>query len=116
MGRPENAVAFEFLRHDAPPRLAAEPLDHTSDAVVFRALLSHLRRAGMEAFAIDLTTDELLDSGFVAVRVVVPQLHPVSFWPRAQYRAHPRLYQAPAAMGHTVHGEPDQNYWPQPFG
>jgi ribosomal protein S12 methylthiotransferase accessory factor len=116
MGRPENAVAFEFLRDDAPPRLAAAPLDHTSDTVVFRALLSHLRRAGMEAFAVDLTTDELLEAGFVAVRVVVPQLQPVSFWPRAQYRAHPRLYQAPPAMGHTVHSEPGQNHWPQPFG
>jgi ribosomal protein S12 methylthiotransferase accessory factor len=58
----------------------------------------------------------LLEAGFVAVRAVVPGLQPVSFWPRAQYRAHPRLYQAPAAMGYTVHGEPDQNYWPQPFG
>jgi ribosomal protein S12 methylthiotransferase accessory factor len=116
MGRRENAVAFEFLRDDAPPRLAATPLNHTSDTVMFRTLLSHLRRAGMEAFAVDLTTDELLDAGFVAVRVVVPRLQPVSFWPRAQYRAHPRLYQAPAAMGHTVHSEPDQNHWPQPFG
>lgn len=113
MGRPENAAAFDFLRHDAPPRQAAAPLDHTN---VLGVLLSRLRRAGMEAFAVDLTTDELLEAGFVAVRVVVPGLQPMSFWPRAQYRAHPRLYQAPAAMGHTVHGEPDQNYWPQPFG
>jgi len=116
MGRSENAVAFEFLRGDAPPRLAAVPLTHTSETAVLHALLSHLRQAGMEAFAVDLTTDELLEAGFVAVRAVVPGLQPVSFWPRAQYRAHPRLYQAPAAMGYTVHSESDQNYWPQPFG
>jgi ribosomal protein S12 methylthiotransferase accessory factor len=116
MGRSENAAAFGFLRADAPPRPAAASLAHTSETAVLHALLSHLRQAGLEAFAVDLTTDELLEAGFVAVRVVVPGLQPVSFWPRAQYRAHPRLYQAPAAMGYTVHSESDQNYWPQPFG
>ena len=51
----------------------------------------------------------------VVVKVLVPGLMPVSFDQHARYLAHPRLYEAPARMGHPVTPEADLNPLPQPF-
>ncbi|MDP4502353.1 YcaO-like family protein [Nonomuraea turcica] len=78
-------------------------------------LLDRLHRAGCEVVAVDLTTDEARQVGASVVRVLVPELMPLSFAHRARYLAHPRLYAAPAAMGHPVLDEADVNPLPQPF-
>lgn len=78
-------------------------------------LLQRLEAAGCEVVVVDMTTDEARQVGATVVRVIVPQLMPLSFIHRARYLAHPRLYQAPRAMGHTVHPESEINPHPQPF-
>lgn len=60
-----------------------------------RFLIERLRRHGMEAVAIDLTTEELRDAGLWVVRVVIPDLMPISFIHRARYLATPRLRNHP---------------------
>ncbi len=72
-------------------------------------------RPGCEVVVADLTTDEARQVGAHVVRVLVPELMPLSFAHRARYLAHPRLYRAPAALGHRVHREPELNPHPQPF-
>ena len=47
--------------------------------------------------------------------VIIPELQPMSLRPLAQYRAHPRLYTAPRAMGHRALPESRLNRWPQPI-
>jgi ribosomal protein S12 methylthiotransferase accessory factor len=69
----------------------------------------------MEAFVVDLSTDEALRCGVRIVRVLIPALQPLSFNYRARYLGHPRLYDAPMQMGHPVHQEEQLNHWPQPF-
>ena len=80
-----------------------------------RVLLSRLNAAGCQVVAVDCTTDEARDVGFRVVRVLIPELVPLSFTYRARYLAHPRLYTAPARMGHPVLAAPEINPLPQPF-
>lgn len=117
MSRPDRAPAFGFLL-DSPRRVSLSQLpkfDFESGAAHLRFLLDRLASKNMEAFAVDLTTDESDRVGVTVVRVVVPDLQPLSPIYRAQFRGHPRLYDAPRAMGHVVHPEEDLNPWPQPF-
>jgi ribosomal protein S12 methylthiotransferase accessory factor len=78
-------------------------------------LLARLHARGCEVIGVDLTTDEAEQVGATVVRMLIPELMPLSFVHRARYLAHPRLYAAPAAMGHPVRGEADINPHPQPF-
>lgn len=63
------------------------------------ALMRVLHDAGLHAYAVDLTCDELRDVGAVAVRVVVPGLLPGMTAPGAPLASHPRIARAASAWG-----------------
>ncbi|MER5885343.1 YcaO-like family protein [Streptomyces sp. NPDC001941] len=118
MGRADRRGAFDFLL--AGPRPVRRPADLptlTGNGPRERLdqLVERLRRAGAEAIAVDLTTSECRAVGFRSVRVLVPQLMPLSFVHRSRYLAHPRLYRAPLAMGLESRPESALNPDPQPF-
>jgi ribosomal protein S12 methylthiotransferase accessory factor len=117
MGRPEHLPAFDFLLGSTARRpLSAVSRPATGDtAADLRYVLDRMDRLGAEVVAVDLSTDEARRVGMHVVRVLVPALQPLSFSHRARYLDHPRLYAAPAALGHPVHTEADLNPWPQPF-
>lgn len=117
MGRRAQLSAFDFLRHSPHRRPLSEIQSLTTgdDRRDLHHLIARLRQHGMEAFAVDLTTDEARRAGMWVVRVIVPALQPLSFSYRARYLGHPRLYEAPRLMGYAVRGEADLNAWPQPF-
>ena len=117
MGRPAQLPAFDFLRHSRRSRRLSEmPVLRTGDARRdLIGVLRTLRERGMEAFAVDLTTDEAMRAGTNVVRVVIPALQPLSVSYRARYLGHPRLYDAPQRMGYLVRAEGEINPWPQPF-
>jgi ribosomal protein S12 methylthiotransferase accessory factor len=117
MGRPERRGAFAFLLDSTASRpFTAIPSVATPTAAGDLAVVvGRLAAAGYEAVAVDLTTDEALRAGLRVVKVIVPGLMPLSFVHRARFLAHPRLYQAPARMGHPTHDEAGLNPWPQPF-
>ncbi|MGY1435823.1 YcaO-like family protein [Streptomyces reniochalinae] len=109
---------FSFLlegeRGERP--LSALPRPAATDPhTVLSWLLRRLHARGCEVVAVDLTTDEARQVGATAVRVAVPQLMPLSFVHRARYLGHPRLYEAPRAMGHPVLSEDEITPLPQPF-
>jgi ribosomal protein S12 methylthiotransferase accessory factor len=107
---------FDFLLEGPRPVRTPSDLPRPGPAEQPLAwLLDRLHRAGCEVVAVDLTTDEARQVGASVVRVLVPELMPLSFAHRARYLAHPRLYAAPAAMGHPVLDEADVNPLPQPF-
>src|SRR5262245_26265981 len=97
LARAERAEAFDFLlRSGARRRLSEMPsLGSTEGEPSLPAVLERLRRQGLEAFAVDLTTDEAVRCGLRVVRVVIPGLQPLSFHYRARYLGHLRLYEAP---------------------
>ncbi|MER5618742.1 YcaO-like family protein [Streptomyces sp. NPDC002215] len=115
-GKYDQRHRFDFLLEgDRPVRAFSElprPADGTSE---LSWLLERLSRADCEVVVVDITTDEARQVGATVVRVMVPQLMPLSFAHRARYLAHSRLYEAPRAMGHPVHSENGINPTPQPF-
>jgi ribosomal protein S12 methylthiotransferase accessory factor len=117
MGHPDRASAFDFLIHSPHRRRLSEmpTLDTGQPGSDLMDLIERLRVRGMEAIAVDLTTDEGRRTGTWVVRVIVPGLQPLSFSHRARYLGHPRLYDAPRAMGFPVCAESEINPQPQPF-
>jgi ribosomal protein S12 methylthiotransferase accessory factor len=114
---PERASAFDFLL-DSPARrrLSEMPSLATGDSTAdLRLVCSRLAERGMDAYLVDLTTDEALRVGMTVVRAVVPGLQPLTFHYRARFLGSPRLYEAPARMGYPVRAEAELNAWPQPF-
>lgn len=118
MGVRERAHAFDFLLQPDEDRPAFEDRGVFADGPRqgLERLLRTLSEAGMEAVAVDRTTDELADVGLTAVCVIVPGLQPMSLHPLAQFTAHPRLRSAPGAMGFARRDDEELNPWPQPFG
>ncbi|MBR7836077.1 YcaO-like family protein [Actinospica durhamensis] len=118
MAHPERAAAFDFLFAGPDGRLitGVEPLafDRDPQARLGR-LIAVFAERGMEAIGLDMTTSELEAAGLTAVSVVVPDLQPLTMLRHAQFRAHPRLYAAPVAMGCAPLPPEELNPWPQPF-
>ncbi|MFY1675722.1 MULTISPECIES: YcaO-like family protein [unclassified Streptomyces] len=118
MGRPERRDAFDFLLRRPRPTRALAELPRTSEtapADQLAWLVDRLGTVDAEVIAVELTTSEARHAGLRSVRVVVPQLMPLSFVHRNRYLAHPRLYRAPEATGFTSHPEQALNPHPQPF-
>ncbi|WP_406347983.1 YcaO-like family protein [Streptomyces sp. NBC_00144] len=116
MAVPERSEAFAFLHRGsaAGPRRPPPALP-TPPQAALDTLLERLSALDMPVLAVDRSHAELRSVGLTAVNVVIPDLQPMSLLPLAQFRAHPRLYRAPAAMGFPVHSEEELNPWPQPF-
>lgn len=117
MARAEQAGAFDFLVHCARQRtLSTMPhIKNIDERQNLKNVLLRLHRAGLNVYAVELSTDEALRAGIRVVRVLIPGLQPLSFCYRARYLGHPRLYQMPRLMGYTPHSEANMNHWPQPF-
>jgi ribosomal protein S12 methylthiotransferase accessory factor len=117
MGRRNRRPAFGFLLDDLAERAVSRPvtLDVAAQGQRLAFLLRRLAELRMPAFAVDISARELDEVGHVAVHVVIPDLQPMSLRPLAQYRAHPRIYEAPARMGHPVLPESRLNPYPQPL-
>lgn len=109
---------FDFLRTDSTATKKVSDLRvglELSAEEQLSWLLEKLDDAGMSALAVNITTSEAEEAGIHVVRVIIPELMPVSFVHQVRYLAHPRLYDAPAAMGYPVRSEPQLNHYPQPF-
>jgi len=117
MGHPSRVEHFEFLLRSKTEKPLHElrNLSVGNPALDLRLLLSLLCERGHQVVAVDLTTDEARRCGLYAVRVIIPSLQPLSFIHRARFLGHPRLYQAPEAMGYGVKQEVEINPMPQPF-
>jgi ribosomal protein S12 methylthiotransferase accessory factor len=117
MARPEMQSAFNFLTNDNDIRRMSDTdlVFACDEQQGLRRIIKVLSDASMEVIAVNRTTRELAAAGLVAVVVIVPKLQPMSLNPLVQFRAHPRLYSAPAKMGFRVLAEHELNPSPQPF-
>jgi len=119
MSRPEQRRAFRFLLGSPRRRRLSDihvPEGLSDERTQLAWLLKRLASCGMEVYAVDLSPDEAFAVGLSVVRILVPNLMPVSFRLPIRYLAHPRLFEAPRAMGYPVYPEEEVNAWPQPFG
>jgi ribosomal protein S12 methylthiotransferase accessory factor len=116
-----HRVAFDFLLAQPPRRTLADVqalsrVDPEADSESkLRLLVERLRALGMDAVAVDLTTDEIRQAGLFVVRVVIPDLMPMSPVYRARFLGTPRLYEYPERAGFGVLSESDINPEPMPF-
>jgi ribosomal protein S12 methylthiotransferase accessory factor len=116
MARRSRRSAFAFLFENLANRAVSGPgqVCLASHAERLAYLVRRLAEKGMTAYAVEISSRELTSIDHSAVRVVIPDLQPMSLRPLAQYRGHPRLYRAPAQMGMRVLAESQLNPWPQP--
>ncbi|NUW41504.1 YcaO-like family protein [Nonomuraea rhodomycinica] len=113
----ERRHAFDFLLGSPGRRTLSSMAPDVPDSARERLawVLGRLAERGCTAYAVDVTSDEARSVGLRVVRVLVPELMPLSFLHRARYLGTPRLYAAPERMGHGPRSESDINPWPQPF-
>lgn len=76
-----------------------------------------LKEKGMEAIYIDITDDKVREYGFVVVKLIIPELHPLYLDEREAYLSGERLYKTPVKMGllQTPKTESQLNKIPHPF-
>jgi len=117
MGRRDQLDAFGFLLRSPKRRQLSDvqSIGTGEPRLDLINLLQRLKMRGLDVYAVDISSDEALRAGMRVVRVLIPGLQPLSFSFLARYLEHPRLYEAPGAMGYPVHPEEEINPWPQPF-
>ncbi len=110
---PDGPARFRFATNDAP--VARElPAPIVSDDPL-AAIVNRLASLGMETIVVDVTTPDVRDFGITVVKVIVPELMPITFTHHARYLAHPRLYEAPRALGYGERTEETITDDPIPF-
>ncbi len=92
-------------------------LEGDSSAERVAALCERIRRAGSEAYAVDVTSPDVRDLGLVVAKAIAPELCPLEVPHGARFLGGRRLYAAPAALGLAPHvlAENDVNPEPHPF-
>lgn len=113
--RDRRHVFRHLLAGERPVRKLDELPGLPAGADPLGTAVSRLAERGAEVLAVDITTDEARQVGMHAVKVLVPEAVPLSFIHSERYLGTPRLYAAPAEMGHRSHDEDAVNPDPQPF-
>ena len=113
----DGPARFQFATRHAPAaeRWPAAIRGGCAGEDPLSAIVERLAAAGMETIAVDVTTPEVREFGIVVVRVIVPELMPISFTHHARYLAHPRAYEAPSRLGHGRRSEETITDDPIPF-
>jgi ribosomal protein S12 methylthiotransferase accessory factor len=108
----------------------AHLLDGAAEKVPLRGTLSaggvrdqaafaveRLRRCGLEAWVVDITTEDVRDAGVHVVRVLVPGSQPLHGFHQAAHLGGPRLLQAARHLPYVARTLPEAevNPWPHPF-
>lgn len=117
MAKPENSQAFNFLTTSINSKLLTsfENLTEDNDSLVLKNLISRLANMNVKTYLVNLTTDDLRESGVHVVRAFIPSLMPMSPIYRARYLGHSRLYEYARKIGFNDFDEFNVNKYPQPF-
>jgi ribosomal protein S12 methylthiotransferase accessory factor len=116
-GDEANFAAFDFLLGPRPTKSIRDlPVLESGDVDLNLSRLVNIFRArGLELLVVDITARPVREIGMHVVKVIAPQLVPLSANHNARFTATPRLYEAPARMGYAVKPPVELNHWPQPF-
>ncbi|WP_437673959.1 YcaO-like family protein [Sorangium sp. So ce131] len=101
----DGPARFAFATEGAPARSAPPPPLCPDGGDALRAIVRRLADLDMEVLVVDVTQPEIRDFGIVVVKVVVPELMPITFSHAVRYLAHPRLYRAPESLGYGARSE-----------
>lgn len=97
---------------------AGTPIQHTLETPPPRStwlstLKEALHTAGMEAYYVDFTTEEMLEIPLYTVNVLISEMQPLNLEERVRYDSGTRLNEVPKKLGYTPAAQP--NPLPHPF-
>lgn len=115
MADEKRSEQFDFLLKSNSLSSDRENKDAPPECDELSWILGKLFDCSLEAFAVDISTDEAIRVGMRVVRTLVPGLQPLSFSHSARFLGTSRLYTAPVRLGHPSHPEEQLNHYPQPF-
>ena len=107
-GDPRMRPRIGFLSEEVPRRVrqwnaamrAALPHTEANPATELARCVDALARAGLDAIVVDVTPDDVRETGFVVVRVVVPDLHPLWGGHHVRCLGGVRVRRVPVRMGY----------------
>jgi ribosomal protein S12 methylthiotransferase accessory factor len=117
MGHPERRSAFDFILKSNNTRSITSMVNPkiTDSKQKLSWLVKQLRNQKIEAFAVELSTDEFIPHGLRAIKVFIPELMPMSYSFTNKFLAHPRLYKYAEYLGIKDFSPEHVNPFPQPF-
>jgi ribosomal protein S12 methylthiotransferase accessory factor len=97
----ENAFRADFLdaASELRPVAAVAPIEGRTAADKVGTVVAGLASAGVDAYAVDVTSPDVREAGLVVARVVAPRLIPLDVRHDARFLGGDRLYTAPVALG-----------------
>jgi ribosomal protein S12 methylthiotransferase accessory factor len=117
--QPANRCRMSFLVASTARRAVSDigSLDGTTSAERLALLVERLGAAGIETYAVDVSTADVREAGLHVVRVIAPRLCPLDVREDACFLGADRLRSVPAALGLRPHplGDADLNRDPHPF-
>ena len=113
----QNLSDFDFLiKNDCTCAIDDMPNLKTGDVEAdLRRLVSLFRERELELVVVDITVPQARQMGFYVVKVIAPQLLPLTTNYNLRYLASERLYEAPVCMGYEAKRYDQINPLPQPF-
>jgi ribosomal protein S12 methylthiotransferase accessory factor len=114
MGQPDKLPEFDFLVR-TPRRRNFSEIPRLPTDSSFLTLCERLSGSEMEVIAVEITPDDLRAVGLHAVRVIVPQLVPLTFDFNTRFLGHPRIWDADSRLGYPECRLNGINPNPQPF-
>lgn len=114
-GQPQSLAYLGFLGDSAAAPVCLEDLSDASRSpeADLGYCLERLERRGLHALAVDLTTPDLAECGFVVVRVLVPGLLDIAPSHAHRFLGYSRLWEMPERLGLVGGGA--LNPYPHPF-
>ncbi|MCC2616145.1 YcaO-like family protein [Aestuariibacter halophilus] len=116
-GDKKNEHVFDFLMKN-PDSIALEDtasIDVRDEHHMLQELIERCHRYNLDLIVADMTIPQLQEIGLYVVRVIIPQLMPLTTNYNMKYSKTPRLYSTPANLGFDVQPLEKLNPWPQPF-
>jgi ribosomal protein S12 methylthiotransferase accessory factor len=90
-------------------------IDNTDDKIKITSILSILKAKSYNVLLKDITTPDLRQIGFYAIKIYVPQLLPLSGAYGYYFLGGKRLYSVPTQMGYKCYDFEHLNEYPHPF-
>jgi ribosomal protein S12 methylthiotransferase accessory factor len=124
MPQPPEAFGLLYAGEDGPARFAFANQNPNVKSELppcaegdspLEWIVGRLAGLGMEVFVVDVTSPEVREFGVVVVKVIVPELMPITFSHSVRYLGHPRLYTAPAKLGYGERTEESVTNDPIPY-
>jgi len=115
----EMLPALKFLT-DSHQKNMIEKIKNKSSGEPSKDLqtcLDILARKKFDVILVDVTIPSISKVGFFVVKVIIPGLQPLQFFPLYQCLKGPRVYTLPKILGHAIKNtENSINPYPHPFG